>query len=267
MRRKSVHLLTCKGCEQRTSTPHTLEPPDRGEAHLTDTFCLMPVQPNCWRPDSEAESHLSVASLPSSSFYFPVIGFLKLSRSWIHESGANLPCLAGWDGYPGLLSAAPSVPQAAFMPLALFIRLWSWYPSLGTFVELNLSRFLWLGYNLNIPGYQALFSSRPCGFPAHPNSRPCWASKEQGSQGGAGGGWGSCLPPSHKQGSEGSFCMPRMPSVECCESKRFYYLAGIKHEKLYFFKSVKLHFRTCGYHFIDTSVHALDVPKSLIKQQ
>ena len=102
--------------------------------------------------------------------------------------------------------------------LALFMRLWSWYPSLGTFVELNLSRFLWLGYNLNIPGYQALFSSRPCGFPAHPNSRPCWASKEQGSQGGAGGGWGSCLPPSHKQGSEGSFCMPRMPSVECCES-------------------------------------------------
>ena len=261
-RGESLHLLTCKGCEQRTRTPHTLEPPDHGEAHLTDTFCLMPVQPDCWRPDSEAESHLSVASLPSSSFYFPVIGSLKLSRSWIHESGANLPCLAAWDGYSGLLSAAPSVPQAAFMPrgraggrhqektspsgaaLGLFIRLCSWYPSLVTFVELNLSWFLWLGHSLHIPGYQSLLSSRPCRFPAHPDSCPCWASKEQGSQGGAGGGWGSCLPSSHKQGSEGSFCMPRMPSMECCESKR-YYLAGIKHEKLYFFKSVKLELPWC----------------------
>ena len=177
MRRKSVHLLTCKGCEQRTSTPHTLAPPDSGEAHLTDPFCLVHVQPNCWRPDSGAESHLSVASLLSSSFSFPVVGFLKPSRSWIHESGANLPCLAAWDGYPDIRAFSPSgvihalgwgegsgsrrrlPPSPSGAALGLFIRLRSLHWSLGIFVELNLSWFLWLGYNPNIPVYQALFSN------------------------------------------------------------------------------------------------------------
>ena len=268
MRRKSVHLLTCKGCEQRTSTPHTLAPPDSGEAHLTDIFCLVHVQPNCWRPDSRAESHLSVASLLSSSFSFPVVGFLKLSRSWIHESGANLPCLAAWDGYPDIQAFSLQSLQSLRRHSCLGVgggeqqqektssfTIWcsSWFIYQTEKFTLKFRYFCWIEpFMIPLARLQPQHPSLPglvleftCCYPAHPNSCPCWVFKEQGSQGGAGGGWGSCLPSSHKQGSEGSFCMPRMPSMECCASKRLYYSAGIKHEKLYFFKSVKLELPWC----------------------
>ena len=268
IRRKSVHLLTCKGCEQRTSTPHTLAPPDSGEAHLTDTFCLVHVQPNCWRPDSGAESHLSVASLLSSSFSFPVVGFLKPSRSWIHESGANLPCLAAWDGYPDIRAFSLQPLQSLRRHSCLGVgggerqqektssfTIWcsSWFIYQTEKFTLKFRYFCWIEpFMIPLARLQPQHPSLPglvleftCCSPAHPNSCPCWASKEQGSQGGAGGGWGSCLPSSHKQGSDGSFCMPRMPSMECCASKRLYYSAGIKHEKLYFFKSVKLELPWC----------------------
>lgn len=200
---------------QQAKPPHRLS--------LVGACTTWLLETRCWSKKPPVRCLSPLFFLLFSCHYF-----LKLSGSWNHEPGADPPCLAPWQGYPGLQCAGLSARPASFMPQrggghweeTSYLPIWcsSWFIYQTERFILKFRYSCWIEpliiplaklqfQHLSLPVLAPEFTCCP---PAQPRPHPCWASKGQGSWEGLEEG-GIPAPPPHlnKEVKEASVLLQR----------------------------------------------------------